>query len=451
MRSHKGMIIVAMLIFSLGALGVSAIFANSFSDSLGSQTLELTEEFELAYVPHDAIWIQSNQEMIDQAFAELWPGNGSKETPYTITGYSFNQDTQPLRIWNTDLYWVFTGNLVDSDGEGMQCGTWIEDVSNGVITDNIFRNRHSGLVTIDVDNVNITNNEIYSNTAYGIEFLTGISNSLVEGNRIYDCNVGGIRADAGSQNVTVSNNYISNVNGNGISLRSGTINGMINNNRVEFVGAEGINVALGLYTVVAHNTVVNSTQNGLALHGFNHGLALNNTIVNSSAEGISTSACNQANFSNNTIQNCADVGFDVISGKNTTMMWNTVQNTGDYAIDLTDDTEFFEIKFNTFDANCGTSQICDDGTSNDISYNYYSDWTSPDADSNDIVDNPYVLDGLASNEDPYPLTEAGVVPSPEEPTPTPTATPLPMDLILIGVGAIAIVIIISGVVMLRKR
>ncbi len=451
MKSHKGILIAVMLVISLGALGISAILTSSMVVDLNDSAFELEEEFELAYTPHAAIWIQNNSDMVAQATAESWSGDGSEETPFIITGYSFDQDTQPLRIWNTDLYWIFTGNLVDSDGEGMECGTWIQSVSNGVITENIFRNRHSGLVTIDIDNVNVTNNVVYSNTAYGIEFLTGISNSLVEGNRIYDCAVGGIRTDAGAVNITVANNYISDVNGNGISLRAGTINGMVNNNRVEFSGAEGIIVSLSLNTIVAHNTITNTTQNGLALHGFNSGVALNNTIVNSSAEGISTSACSNVEFSNNTIQNCATIGIDVISGDNSTIMWNTIQGNGEYAIELTDNTEFFEIKYNTFDTNGETCQICDDGVSNDISFNYYSDWTSPDTDANGIVDNPYAIDGLASNEDPFPLTEAGVVPVIEEPTPTPTETPLPMDLILIGVGAIAAVVIISGVVMLRKR
>lgn len=451
MKSHKGMLIAVMLVISLGALGINAILTSSTLVDLSDQVFELEEEFELAYTPHDAIWIQNNSAMVDQATDESWSGNGSKETPYIITGYSFNQDTQPLRIWNTDLYWIFTGNLVDSDGEGMECGTWIEDASNGVITENTFRNRHSGLVTINVVNVNVTNNVIHSNTAYGMEFLNTITNCVIANNTIYDCVVGGIRVGHGSINSTVSDNSVTDSNGNGIVLRGGLQNCFVINNTVEYVGADGLVISLASNTVVSFNSITNATNDGLGLHGFNNGLAHDNTIVSADGVGISISYCGGSNISYNTVEESGGVGIDVISGSNTTMSWNTVKDCVDYALQLSDETEYFEVQYNTFDANGGTSQINDDGDGNEVSFNYYSDWTSPDNDVNGIVDNPYAFDGLASNEDPYPLTEAGVVPVIEEPTPTPTDTPLPMDLILIGVGALAIVIIISGVVMLRKR
>lgn len=446
MRSHRGLILAAMLVLSLGTFGVTSMVGLNLVD-LGNAP---TDSFELAYTHHDAIWIQSNQELIDQADAESWPGDGSAESPFIISGFSFDQDTQPLRIWNTDLFWIFTENLVDSDGSGMQCGTWIEDASNGVITDNIFRNRHSGLVTIDVDNVNITNNKIYGNTAWGIEFLEGISNCLVEDNRIYDCLVGGIRTEGGATNVTMIDNYVSDVSGNGITFRSATINCVVSNNRLENLGAEGLIVSLSLNTLVTHNVIINSTQNGLALHGFRYGVALNNTILNSDAEGISTSACAMSEYKNNTIQNCVSFGLEVISGENSSIMGNSVEGCSDYAVMLGEDTEYLEIKYNTFISNGAACQICDDGISNDFEYNYYNDWTSPDADADGIVDTPYSLDGEATNEDPYPVTEPGFVPTP---TTTPTDQPelIPMNLLLIGAGAVAVIVVISGVIMFKRK
>ena len=109
-----------MLAFSLGALGISAVIQSSPMD-VG--LISPVEHFELAYTHHDPIWIQSNQEMIDQADDESWPGNGTAEDPFIITGYSFDSDTQPLRIWNTDLYWIFTANplyiLLPEQGHGI--------------------------------------------------------------------------------------------------------------------------------------------------------------------------------------------------------------------------------------------------------------------------------------------------------------------------------------------
>ena len=87
-----------MLTFSLCAFGINAILHTCPMDE---GLIEVTGQFELAYTHHDPIWIQNNQEMIDQADDESWPGDGSSENPFIISGYSFDSDTQPLRIWNT--------------------------------------------------------------------------------------------------------------------------------------------------------------------------------------------------------------------------------------------------------------------------------------------------------------------------------------------------------------
>jgi parallel beta-helix repeat protein len=254
MRSHKGMIFILMLTLGLGAIGVSRVFLSN------PQMLDISspiDSFELAYTPHDAIWIQSNEEMIDQADDESWPGNGSAESPYMITGYSFNQDTQPLRVWNTDLFWIFTGNLVDSDLTDQQCGTWLDNVKNGVVTENEFRNRHAGMYILNVENVNITDNLIHSNLGYGMEFGGWIKSCNVSYNTIYDCPNGGMRIPAGTFNSTIIGNTIDNC-GMGITLLGSIQNSIISDNSVEDVGGQGIALAMITSGVVSFNIVSNS-------------------------------------------------------------------------------------------------------------------------------------------------------------------------------------------------
>ncbi len=43
---------------------------------------------------------------------------------------------------------------------------------------------------------------------------------------------------------------------------------------------------------------------------------------------------------------------------------------------------------------------------NDIYYNYWSDWTTPDANSDKLVDIPYLIEGTANNQDQYPLVSS---------------------------------------------
>ena len=458
MRPQKGMMLALMLILSLGALGISAIFSNSDIVGMNDRTLELKEEFELAYTPHDAIEIHDNQDMIDQAADESWPGNGSPETPYVITGYSFNQDTQPLRIWNTDLYWTFTGNLIDSDLSGQKCGTWLDDVENAVISGNTFRHRHAGMYILNVENVNITDNSIYENLGYGLEFGGWIKACNVSGNTIYDCPDGGIRLPGGTFNSTIIGNTIYDCGVLGISLLGSVHDSLISENVIDEIAGIGMIVGMATDATITFNTITNASDNGLQLFGATSCLVMNNTISESGEDGISASFTDQSSIHYNTVSDCEDVGIHLLSGENSAVCWNTVEGNTGYAVELEEETAYFDIKYNTFADNGDICQICDQGDTNDIRFNYYSDWTSPDVDSNGIVDNPYAADGDVSNEDPYPLTVVGVVPEIEEPpptTPTPTTTPdepnpFPMDLILIGVGAAVVIVIISGVI-LRKR
>ena len=41
---------------------------------------------------------------------------------------------------------------------------------------------------------------------------------------------------------------------------------------------------------------------------------------------------------------------------------------------------------------------------NSFRYNYWDDWISPDANDDGIVDVPYFVDGVAGNQDQYPIS-----------------------------------------------
>ena len=50
----------------------------------------------------------------------------------------------------------------------------------------------------------------------------------------------------------------------------------------------------------------------------------------------------------------------------------------------------------------GRPPTYDDGSSNIFCYNFWSDWTGPDENNDGYVDNPYLIDGYANNQDSYP-------------------------------------------------
>ncbi|MFW9933356.1 MAG: hypothetical protein ACFFDR_11925, partial [Candidatus Thorarchaeota archaeon] len=77
-----------------------------------------------SYVEHENIFTQSDAELLALAEDEGWEGTGTVEDPIIISGYSFYAEpTQPVRIWNTDLHWVFANNLVRTSG--VMCGFYL--------------------------------------------------------------------------------------------------------------------------------------------------------------------------------------------------------------------------------------------------------------------------------------------------------------------------------------
>jgi parallel beta-helix repeat protein len=414
-------------------------------------TLTLIEEFETAYTPHDAIWINGNQEMIDQAVAEYWSGNGSASSPYIITGYSFIQDTQPLRIWHADLYWIFTGNQVDGDGQDVECGTWIDDVENGVITDNVFMNRHSGMVVMDVTNVNITNNVVHDCSANGIEAMGMMTECLISGNTVYNHIGSGLRFANGVTNCTIVDNTITDCTQMGINVMGACHDSVLSENTVTNTGLAGVMVSMSHNSVMSFNTITNSSDNGLELMGADNVEIYNNSISQIDEIGIDLTYCDLSSIYDNTITTCTGNGLYAQSGENTSILSNRIQDCDDYAVHLDVDVDYYEVKYNAFIDNGVDCQLCDGSTGSVILNNYYSDWNTPDVDSNGFVDIAYQIDGDTANEDALPLAVMGVVPN-TDPTTTspPPSEPLAINQLLLGCVAAVVIVLGIGVVLRRR-
>ena len=105
-----------------------------------------------------------------------------------------------------------------------------------------------------------------------------------------------------------------------------------------------------------------------------------------------------------------------------------------------------KITRNVFINNGATTQICDEGENNTYIYNYYDDWTSPDVDSDQIVDTPYSIDGVVGNQDLYSLADPHAVPPVTTTTNTTTTStgtgdPIPMEILMIAGGGVIIILV----------
>ncbi|MEM1990445.1 MAG: NosD domain-containing protein [Candidatus Bathyarchaeia archaeon] len=88
----------------------------------------------------------------------------------------------------------------------------------------------------------------------------------------------------------------------------------------------------------------------------------------------------------------------MIRGKNNTVSCNSF-NSNDAGLAVIGKQN--SIRFNNFVNN--TRQATIEESNNICEYNYWSEWTKPDADRDSIVDNPYPVPGNARSVDRYPL------------------------------------------------
>lgn len=165
---------------------------------------------------------------------------------------------------------------------------------------------------------------------------------------------------------------------------------------------------------------------GISLYGFSGPSSTNaiiNNICSSNEGGITLSSSNNNTLSGN---KCLFNSFDGItleSSSNNTVCNNIISHNTGYAMDL--DTNLISRhtsmrnRFwnNTLIGNNGAGskydsshiQANDSGTNNwwnstDGHGNYWSDWATPDANRDGIVDQPYHIAGYAGAKDYYPLT-----------------------------------------------
>ncbi|MFX0065927.1 MAG: nitrous oxide reductase family maturation protein NosD [Candidatus Hermodarchaeota archaeon] len=188
----------------------------------------------------------------------------------------------------------------------------------------------------------------------------------------------------------------------GISLQN-TQNGIIENNTI-LNNEIGIDVASSIFTTIERNTIADNYQ-GLLISGSGHIISSNN-IHNNTFSGISMRICSSSNVMDNIIHD-NHVGVDIRGSKYVYFSRNVIyKNYLGLSIDRSTDYAF--ILSNDFLGNgpgMTYSQAYDDGTNSRFESNYWADWTNPNANRDDTVDNPYPIDGNAKSSDPSPQTD----------------------------------------------
>jgi parallel beta-helix repeat protein len=285
----------------------------------------------------------------------------------------------------------------------------------------------SGIYVDSSHNNTLSRNTIYGYNAmehYGIEVDSGTNNTIID-NTIFGCYYGGIYLGSTSTHNTLSANTIHHCDYAGISIITSSFN-LITGNYIFDLGSRtgigvwgssdnntldsnqvsncsnGISVQFSYNTTIVKNSISDCSANGISLGTSSTNVLSGNFISNCSQYSIFLdSSCNSNTLTYNTVYNGEDDGIHLYSASNNTISYNIVYNHTNYGLYITGSSSYNIVTWNNFVNNSVgfTSQALDVAFStNNISFNYWSDWSGTGNYSIDELPN-----GGANNEDPSPL------------------------------------------------
>jgi len=393
------------------------------------------------YTPHDVIRINNNTDFADQAQKEGWPGSGTEDDPYIISGYDIDAHGAgvALYIGNTTVHFVVENCYLHNasyrsrpyfNGDGLL----LYNVENARIVDNYFVNNEiNGILVRYGKNNTIINNTVENNGAKGISLSYSTYNK-VYGNKMKNDGIYlyGDFDTFTTQDIPKNNTvngkpifYYKNVNMNNASvpLEAGQVllgnvswlkieNLELNNTDV------GIEIGFSTHIYVANNTIHDNNNDGIYdYYGSDFSTYVNNTIFNNSLSGLSLHSDNNY-VKGNKIFNNTQNGIYLYYADRNLIVGNTVYGNGLYGARVLSSWDN-HIYGNFFKYNHGSGdtysayhvQGYDDrnnywNSSSGIG-NYWHDWANNN-DTNDqngdgIVDWVYKMDDWGDVQDHYPL------------------------------------------------
>ena len=303
---------------------------------------------------------------------------------------------------------TFSFNNISDNNGGIYIGS---SCNNNTFSSNIiFGISNDGIRVNLAVNTTLSGNTIYNCSGYGIYLITS-NDTIISDNTIYDCIYSAIWLQSSSSNNVISGNTIYDFDTTGypgIRLSSSSKNAF-SDNSISNCSYYGI----ALSSSSNNNTFSGNTINNCSIAGFYLSLSDNNTfsgntISNCTADGFYIDSSKNSTITDNMIYNCSGRGIYLEDSSNyNTITYNIIINNTDYGIEIASISNDNVVIFNSFLDNNdgGTSQAFDSvlNSNNNVSFNYWNEWTTPDIEPDGIVDNPYSIDG-SLNEDLFPLT-----------------------------------------------
>ena len=369
---------VIVLLFVLALLSISIV--KNYID--GSVTEELPDpQTRIAYVESERIFISGNSEFHDKADVEGWAGDGSAASPYLIEDLQIQATVSEaaISVGNTNLYFEIRSCYLWNESETYGIGITLFSVSNATLSDNLLT-CSCGISLIECDNVSITDNQFINGTFAGID-AEDSSYVLVSGNICRGLqNAVQVRW---SHNMTIEHNELAFNSGCGLHI-GGLTHSHIEGNIVNDNSGEGAYVSGLWWTAVTNNEVSRNGAEGFHINEGSFCDITENTFIENTLEGILIAFSTETMIHNNT--------FMDNNGAGSTYDQDHVQAT-----------------------NADSSIYWNSSTHG----NYWSDWQTPDENSDGIVDEPYEIGPFDTMIPDYgatdymPLTSVPTTPIPE--------------------------------------
>lgn len=231
----------------------------SFSIESPSLTMDYT------YISHNPIWIDGFNDFNSTAAAEGWPGNGTVNNPFIISGYNITNSTHAIYIRNVGCHFIIQDCFIDCM-KTTKLGIYLDYVSNGTIRNNIVYNCEEGIyIQNSKDNI-CENNEVNNSYISGIG-VTQSDNIIIRKNHISHCR--GIMGAPGIDDSGDHNQYLDNViEDYKWGFRAITSHyAIIRGNTIKNMKLEGILLDAGyaIGAVVEFNTITNCASYGIYL------------------------------------------------------------------------------------------------------------------------------------------------------------------------------------------
>jgi parallel beta-helix repeat protein len=345
----------------------------TFNTTEDSQCVGISNQFNTAeLIEIEYMAINGNDELIQMAEENDWPGAGYEWDPIIISGYYFRSEGHHFVVDNTDLYWEFRDNVLDGIDD-RYCEIVIGNVRNGKIASNYFVRGAVGIHGIRISDCVFVGNEFYNQSWDGI-LLEYSNNNIIIGNTFIDEGEGGVLGWVDSE----GNNIIYNeVYGSPFGF-------------LFWDGSDG--------NTVKHNSIHDISSRGLDIQTANN-VIKDNEIYNMDGDGIAVSE-RGTEIVDNLIYNGVGCGIQLYSQSGESIIENNVVIGFDRGGINLHESEHSRIEENDFYENSGI-QAWDYGGNNIFTDNYWHEWIANDTDENGILDLPKLISG-GNNIDPRP-------------------------------------------------